>query len=153
MTTQLTKSKTHPLRLLQSVAAVLFGMIAIVVLSLGTDQVLHVLEVYPPWSQPMNDTSDNLLALTYRCVYGVLGSYLTARLAPYSPLGHSLAGGAIGFVLSTAGAIAAINMNLGPSWYPSRSHSPPCPVPGLAACSTGRREPREHEVPVTGCRM
>ena len=31
---------------------------------------------------------------------------------------HVWIGAAIGFVLSTAGAIAAINMDLGPSWYP-----------------------------------
>jgi hypothetical protein len=32
------------------VAAVLVGFFAVVVLSLGTDQVLHVLQIYPPWA-------------------------------------------------------------------------------------------------------
>jgi hypothetical protein len=50
------------------------------VLSLGTDQVLHVLNVYPPWDQPMYDPRLNALALAYRCVYGVVGSYIIARL-------------------------------------------------------------------------
>jgi hypothetical protein len=32
---------------------------------------------------------------------------------------HAMIGGAIGFVLSTAGAIAAMTMaDLGPNWYP-----------------------------------
>lgn len=98
--------------------AVLAGLVAIFVLSLGTDQVLHSLGVYPPWGQPMRDTGQNLLALSYRIVYGVLGSYLTARLALRAPMRHALILGAIGFVLSLAGTIAAIRMDLGPSWYP-----------------------------------
>jgi CHASE2 domain-containing sensor protein len=94
------------------------GLITIVVLSLGTDQLFHVLEVYPPWGQPMNDAGDNLLALAYRCVYGVFGSYIAARLAPYAPMRHAMILGAIGLVLSTLGAVAATSMNLGPIWYP-----------------------------------
>jgi hypothetical protein len=98
---------------------VLAGFIAIVVVSLGTDQLLHSLGVYPPWGEPMYDTGLNLLALIYRIVYGVLGSYLTARLAPRAPMRHALILGAIGFVVSLAGAITATTMvDLGPAWYP-----------------------------------
>ncbi len=118
MTIQMTETNTPPRRLWRSTGAVLLGFVAIVVLSLGTDQVLHMLDVYPPWGQPMNETGDNLLALAYRCVYGIVGGYITARFAPHSPMRHALVGGVIGFVLSTAGAIASINLNLGPSWYP-----------------------------------
>ena len=119
MTIPMTTTSTHPRRLLRSTAAVFWGFIAVVVLSLGTDQVLHVLQIYPPWGQPMYDPGLNLLALSYRIVYGVLGSYITARLAPYSPMRHVMVGAAIGFVLSTAGAITAMRMaDLGPLWYP-----------------------------------
>ena len=103
---------------MRSVGAIVAGLIVIVALSLGTDQVLHVLEVYPPWGQPMRDTGDNLLALSYRIVYGILGSYVTARLAPRAPMRHALILGAIGVVLSLLGAVAAITMDLGPIWYP-----------------------------------
>ncbi len=96
----------------------LLGLVAIFVLSLGTDQVLHVLEVYPPWGEPMRETGDNLLALSYRLVFSTAGCYLTARFAPHAPMKHALALGAIGVVLSSAGAIAAIPMDLGPVWYP-----------------------------------
>ncbi len=48
----------------------------------------------------------------------VLGSYIAARLAPRNPMRHALILGAIGFVLSLAGAIATIPMDLGPAWYP-----------------------------------
>ena len=119
MTMQVAETSTHPRRLWRSTAAVLLGFVAVVVLSLGTDQVLHLFEVYPPWGQPMYDTGLLLLALTYRSVYGVVGSYITARFAPHSPMRHSLVGGVIGFVLSLAGGIAAISMaDLGPIWYP-----------------------------------
>jgi hypothetical protein len=70
----MTPTSSHPRRLLQSTAAVFAGFFAVVVLSLVTDQVLHVLEVYPPWGQPMHDPVLNVLALAYRCVYAVVGS-------------------------------------------------------------------------------
>ena len=107
-----------PRQIGRSIGAVLTGFLAIVVLSLGTDQVLHVLKVYPPWGQPMHEPSLNLLALSYRLVYAIVGSYLAARLAPRNPMRHALVLGKIGFVLSLAGAIATIPMNLGPAWYP-----------------------------------
>ena len=114
----MTATMAPPRHRLRSTAAVLFGFIAVVALSLGTDQVLHVLEVYPPWGQPMYDTGLVLLALSYRCVYGVVGSYIAARFAPRNPMRHAMALGGIGLVLSTAAAIATIPMNLGPSWFP-----------------------------------
>ena len=66
----------------------------------------------------MYDAKLNLLALSYRIVFTILGTYIIARMAPYSPMRHALVGGLIGFVVSLAGAIAAIPMNLGPTWYP-----------------------------------
>jgi len=118
MTIPTTRTSTHPRRLWRSTGAVLLGFFAVVVLSLGTDQVLHVLEVYPPWGQPMHDPGLNLLALAYRLVYAVVGSYIAARFAPRNPMRHALALGVVGFVLSLAGVIATIPMDLGPSWYP-----------------------------------
>jgi hypothetical protein len=115
---QSTRTGVQPRRLLRSVGALFLGFLAVVILSLGTDQVLHVLKVYPPWGQPMYDPSLNLLALAYRCVYGIIGGYLTARFAPHSPMRHAIVGGGIGCVLSLAGVIAAMRMELGPIWYP-----------------------------------
>jgi hypothetical protein len=96
---------------------VLAGFVAIVALSLGTDQVFHSLGVYPPWGQRMSDELF-LLATAYRLIYNVAGCYLAARLAPRNPMRHALILGGIGFVLSLAGAIASIPMDLGPMWYP-----------------------------------
>ncbi len=102
----------------RSVAAVFLGFLAVVVLSLGTDQALHMLHVYPPWGQPMYDTGLLLLATAYRTVYAVLGSYIAARLAPRAPMGHALILGVVGLVVSAVGAIATIPMNISPAWYP-----------------------------------
>jgi glycerol uptake facilitator-like aquaporin len=118
MTAHVTRSAVPQRALLQSVGAIVSGFVVVFVLSLGVDQLLHVMQVYPPLGQPMWDHRLNALALSYRLVIGVLGSYVTARLAPYAPMRHAMIGAAIGFVLSTLGAIAAIRMQLGPAWYP-----------------------------------
>ena len=102
----------------RSILAIFLGFVAVVVLSLGTDEVFHLLRVYPPWNEPMHAPGLNLLALSYRIVYTVLGSYIAARLAPSSPMLHAWVLGVIGFVLGTTGAIATIPMHLGPAWYP-----------------------------------
>ena len=118
MSVPMTSSSSAPRRLWYSAGAVLLGFFVIVVLSLASDQTLHALGVYPPWGQPMHDTGQNLLALAYRLVYAVLGCYIAARLAPRHPMRHALVLGAIGFILSLAGAVAAMRMELGPMWYP-----------------------------------
>ena len=107
-----------PRRILRSTGAILAGILVGAVLSLGLDEVLHILHVYPPWSAPMYEPALNLLALGYRIVFNIIGCYVIAKLAPHAPMRHAMIGGFIGFALSLAGAIAASNMNLGPMWYP-----------------------------------
>jgi hypothetical protein len=103
-------------RPLRSVAAVLVGFLTVAVLSMATDQVFHALDVYPSWSH--YDTAANVLALSYRCFYAVIGSALAARLAPRAPLSHAMAVGMIGFGLSLLGAVAAIAVNMTSVWLP-----------------------------------
>lgn len=102
----------------RSIAAVAIGFVVVIVLSLGVDQVLHVLKVYPPWGEPMYDTRLNMLALSYRLVFNTFGSYLMARLAPSNPWKHVWIGAAIGFVLSMLGVVGALMNDLGALWYP-----------------------------------
>lgn len=118
MTAQAIAPEPRPRRLGRSIGAVFAGFLTVVVLSLGTDQLLHLLDVYPPWGQTMYEPALNLLALGYRVVYTILGSYLTARLAPHSPMRHAWVLGFIGLAFGTLGAVATIPMNLGPAWYP-----------------------------------
>jgi len=130
-----------PRRPWRSTGAVLAGFVAVFVLSLGTDEVLHVLQVYPPWIQPMYDPGLNLLALAYRMVYGVLGSYITARLAPHAPMRHVWIGAIIGFVLSSGGVMAALRMKLGPVWYPVALALSVFPTAWLGGMLHRRRHP------------
>ena len=112
-------SETHPPRTMsRSIGALLAGFLFVVVLSLGTDAVLRGTGVFPQLGQSMS-TALYLLATAYRTVYGIAGSYITARLTPHSPMQHALAGGVVGLVLSTVGAVATWNrLDLGPHWYP-----------------------------------
>ena len=106
-------------QLVQSAAAVVVGFVSVAALSLVTDQLLHVLQVYPPWGEPMYDTRLNLLALFYRVLYTIFGGYLTASLAPHSPMRHVIVVGILGLIAGSGGALAAITMaDLGPNWYP-----------------------------------
>lgn len=109
----------EPRQIGKSILAVLVGIIAGVALTLITDLVLHAIHLFPPWDQRV---PDRLLALAtaYRTVYSIGASYLTAGLAPYSPMKHALAGGVIGFVVSLAGAIATWNggTQFQSHWYP-----------------------------------
>lgn len=107
--------------ILKSIFALLVGFVVVVILSLGTDVVLHKLHVFPPWGESVVGYDRALLLATiYRTIFGVIGSYITARLAPNRAMGHALVGGAIGLVLSIAGAAAIWNKGpaLGPHWYP-----------------------------------
>jgi uncharacterized protein YecE (DUF72 family) len=101
---------------LRRIGAVLIGFIAILVLSLGTDMVLHATGVFPPWGQPMSDALF-LLATAYRTLYSVAGCYLAARLAPDHPMQHAMALGTIGLLVSITGAVGTWNLGLGPHWY------------------------------------
>ncbi|MGH9194914.1 MAG: hypothetical protein ACRD1T_04145 [Acidimicrobiia bacterium] len=58
----------------RSFGAVLAGLLAITILSVATDAVLHATGVFPPYGRP---TFDGLfvIATAYRIVYGVAGSY------------------------------------------------------------------------------
>jgi hypothetical protein len=113
-------NETHPSgRTLRSLGAVFAGFVVVVVLSLGTDVALRATGVFPPWGRPMSDALF-VLATAYRTLYAVVGSYVTARLAPNRPMQHALAGGLVGLVLSIVGAVATWDRGpeFGPHWYP-----------------------------------
>ena len=104
---------------MQSIGAVLAGILAGVIPSLATDMAMSAIGVLPHLGQPAGD-APLLLATAYRTVYGVAGSYITARLAPNLPMGHALVLGILGFLVSIAGAVATWNRqpSFGPHWYP-----------------------------------
>jgi hypothetical protein len=60
-----------------------------------------------------------VLALSYRIVYALLGGWLTARLAPQSPMRHVTVLAVIGLVAGIVGVLVSLgNGELGPLWYP-----------------------------------
>jgi len=113
-------SETHrPRRILRRIGAVAAGLLAVIILSLGTDVVMHATGIYPPWFQPMSDALF-LVATAYRIVYAIAGSYIAARLAPDRPMQHALVLGVVGLALSIAGTVGTWNAGpeFGPKWYP-----------------------------------
>jgi hypothetical protein len=106
-------------RIAQSIGALFAGFVVVVALSLCADVIMHKSGIFPPWGDPLSDRLF-LLATVYRVVFGVVGSYATARLAPNRPLRHSLLGGLIGLAVSIVGAVATWNRGpeFGPHWYP-----------------------------------
>ena len=97
--------------------AVVAGVLVIIVATTLVDIALHVTGVFPPMSQPIDDTLA-LLATSYRVIIGVGGACLTARLAPEKPLKHAMLLGYVGVVLGFVGLVATWNLGLGPRWYP-----------------------------------
>jgi peptidoglycan/LPS O-acetylase OafA/YrhL len=103
----------------RSVGAVVGGIVVGVVLTTITDVVMHATGVFPPWGQPVSD-GPLVLATAYRIVFGIVGSYVAARLAPDRPMRHAMIAGFVGFVVSIVGAVVTWNKGpaFGPHWYP-----------------------------------
>lgn len=104
-------------KIFKSIGAFVAAVVAVFVLSYGTDFLLHATGL--PVLQ-LNYASWPLVAaiIVYRNAYNVLGGYIAARLAPARPVGHAVAVGALGCVGALAATIATWNMHLGPAWYP-----------------------------------
>jgi hypothetical protein len=101
---------------LQSVGAVVAGMMAVVVLSIVTDTGLGEVGVLPEPGKPMVDEELYVLPTIYRSLYTVIGAYVTAWLAPSAPLRHALAFGGLILALNVIGGV--VEHGFGPTWYP-----------------------------------
>lgn len=100
----------------RSIWAVVAGFLFILVLSVGTDAIMHAM-----WPKLFNASGGTqnvvILCLTtvYVGVFATVGSYLTARLAPSHPMKHALILGGLGLVFTL---MATMKMwNLAPAWY------------------------------------
>ena len=100
----------------KSIAAILAGLILVVLLSSLTDMVLEKTDLM------QTDPFDNnpwwliVIVIIYRNLYSTAGSYLAARLAPNKPMRHAMILGFIGFVLSIVGTV--VMWDTPPHWYP-----------------------------------
>jgi hypothetical protein len=103
---------------LKGIGAILAGIIFIVFSHTATDFVLESLGIFTPPEQGFHTTWMVVTATIYRCLYTVIGGYITAALAPSRPMRWVMILGLIGLVLGTIAAIVTIPMKLGPAWYP-----------------------------------
>jgi len=113
-------SKGRPLRgILRSIGAILAGIVIGIVLSIGTDLLMHAAGLFPPIGQPMSSRL-LLLATAYRTIYSILASYVAARLAPNRPMLHAMIVGVIDLIVSVIGLAVTWNKTavFGPHWYP-----------------------------------
>jgi hypothetical protein len=101
----------------RSVGAVVAGVVFVVAVTTLVDIALHVAGVFPALGAPLTHALA-AVATAYRVVLGVVGAWLTARLAPGRPMKHALVLGAAGTVLALVGVVATWNAGLGPRWYP-----------------------------------
>jgi hypothetical protein len=125
--------------------ALFAGALTGIVLSIGTDMLLRTAGVLPPPGRPMGDGLF-LLATAYRTVYGIAGSYLAARLAPYRPMAHALLLGVVGTAVCILGAVVTCgttDRSLGLTGTPSPSSLWGCRNPGSAASSANCSCPPE----------
>ena len=103
------------MRILKSFVAVIVGLAAGILLSVAADTLFFVLGVFDP--SGIKNVSPFIVVsiLSYRFIFNIISCYLTAKLAPDKPMRHALVLGAIGFVISIAGAI--LMWNEAPHYY------------------------------------
>jgi hypothetical protein len=99
----------------RSVLAVVAGFLVIVVLSVGIDTLLEQ-TILPGLARAEASTGVWLFVTFYRAAVSIGGCFVAAWLAPRRPMGHAIALGILGIVVSTAGLVAM--WGVGPMWYP-----------------------------------
>jgi len=94
----------------RSILAVLLGLAAIVLLSIGTNILVRTGRIL--------HQQHFAAVLVYRSAYTVFGGYIAARFAPSRPVGHALLLGAIECVLVSLTVTWSISMLFfGADWY------------------------------------
>ena len=101
----------------KSIWAVVAGVLFTIVVTTLVDILLHVVHVFPPMGQPLDDRL-SAIALAYRIPITIAGAYLTAKLAPANPMKHAMILGVVGTALGGLGVVATLGKNMGPAWYP-----------------------------------
>jgi len=102
--------------ILRSIGAIVGGISVGVILSTSTDKIFESTGIMKIDPFDGNPTWLIMLVVTYRTIFNVAGSCLTARLAPVKPMKHVMIIGMIGLVFSVAGTI--VMWHIPPHWYP-----------------------------------
>lgn len=120
--------------------AVVAGVLFTIVVTTLVDILLHLVHVFPPMGQPLDDRL-SAIALSYRIPITIAGAYLTAKLAPANPMKHAMILGVVGTALGGLGVVATLGKNMGPAWYPvslAVLAIPLCWIGGLLYVRQGR---------------
>jgi hypothetical protein len=101
----------------RSILSIVAGAVFIFVVTTLVDIVLYVNGIYPHTDQPLS-AALVVLATSYRIIIGIMGAWLTAKLAPHKPMKHALILGCIGMALGVIGIAVSWGKEIGPTWYP-----------------------------------
>jgi hypothetical protein len=101
----------------RSILAIVVGFILTGALNVGTNTVLARVapEMVPPPGTPNTNTTALLVICAYVALFGILGCYVTARLAPSRPLLHALVMGGLALAMSIPMTMAVWNDT--PAWF------------------------------------
>jgi hypothetical protein len=121
---------------LKGIGALIAGFVVIAAGSELTDVALQKLHVFPGADQPFT-TQLYLIALLHRCLWGIAGCWVAARLAPRAPMLHALVLGGLGVVLNLLGMIAM--WQVGDHWYPAALAVTALPCAWLGGILAGGR--------------
>jgi hypothetical protein len=99
-------SKPKGISMMRLILSILAGWIIGAVLSVGTDHVLHITRVFPPYGEPMHNDGLLALAFAYRSVFSILACYLAAMWAKDNAKKAVWSLGIIGTILWLGGSIA-----------------------------------------------
>lgn len=101
----------------RSILAIVVGFVLTGALNMGTSAVLSRVapEMVPPPGTPNTSTAALLVICAYVALFGILGCYVTARLAPSRPLLHALIMGGIALAMSIPVTISV--WNDAPAWF------------------------------------
>ena len=100
--------------MVQSIIAVVVGFVLTALLNFGTNAALAMAGVLPTGG-PVTDPATLVMICAYVAAFGILGCYVTARLAPSRPLLHALVLGAVALAMSIPVTIMAWNDT--PAWF------------------------------------
>lgn len=99
---------------LKSIWAIFAGFIFVVIFSTLADFILIKTELM---KQPFDQNTVGFIGFVifYRSLFCIIGSYITAKVAPKNPMKHALIGGGIGLAFAIVGAI--LTWDKPPHWY------------------------------------
>lgn len=101
----------------RSILAIVVGFVLTGALNAGTSTLLSrvVPELVTPPGTPNGNTAGLLLVCAYVALFGILGCYVTARLAPSRPMLHALVMGGLALAMIVATTIPVWNDF--PAWF------------------------------------